>query len=140
MSQQQGIVLVLNQQGEVVRGLVYRESPDGSFTPDGYPRLDVLIPTVNSQTREVTFFAADKLSHVVEYVLLGENTSNLGAREREALTHKPEGEEVTQVVDEGQGANTNPLTPPTPAPQSTGAKAPEEETHPHKDKHHKGVE
>ena len=95
-------VIVINDQGERVHAVIYRESPDGSG------RLDLLIPTVDSATRQVKWFGADKCAHGVEYVNEGEDPSILGKRERDAF-HPTE--EFTQPVDAtSEIDNTTPAT------------------------------
>jgi hypothetical protein len=107
---QQGIVKSINRHGERVRAVVYQESADGSG------RLDLLIPTVDSGSGQVSFEVARKCAHKVEYVSLDEDDSVLGAREAAHFNQGTDTGEVTQDVSEGNQAS--PQAAPEPAQET----------------------
>ena len=106
------VVITLNEQGERVRALVYRDTPPG----DSDGRLDLIIPTVDTQTNEVRFVKRDKFTIGKDCALPGDDTSFLGQAEREAFDRSPANVEVTQgEAQTGNDLQSEPQPQPAPA-------------------------
>lgn len=80
---QRSTVLAVNRQGDVVRAYVYDEAKDGSG------RLDLLIPTADTQTNRVDWVHISKNEHGVNFVYLDEDPSGLASAERDHYTPPP---------------------------------------------------
>jgi hypothetical protein len=106
----QALVQMLDQQGEVVVCIVYRNTPG-----EERGRLDIWVPQFDSQTQKAEFKLRPQNTHGIDFVWLGENPAVLGVAEWEAITHKPGGGEVTQDVSGIDNQNvTAEKTPPPP--------------------------
>lgn len=112
IQQNQALVQMVNQQGEVIVCVVYRNTPGEELG-----RVDAWVPQFDSATQKAEFKLRPQCRHGIDFVWLGENPAVLEAAEREAITHAPGGGEVTQDVgDQGSGGNVAEPIPQTIAP------------------------